>query len=147
LLVERVLDRPFDWLVVGRQGTIDQAGRAKKPAAPVGLHDKRIGASQGIQANSVRVSRRVGGLGGREVRDVVPGPLLAVPPDPPLPLAPGLAVRASGGAVVHDPPVRRPGVGPAEVRGWAEALRGIGDAAGGAVLLWVRKDGTVDPGG
>src|SRR4029077_10430476 len=78
-----------------------------------------------------------------EVGDVVAGPLLAVPPHPLLLLAPRLAVEIGGAAVVHDPPVGRPRVPPAQVR--AALTRRIGLLAGRAVLVGSGKHAAVDP--
>src|SRR5436190_8186310 len=79
------------------------------------MHDEWRVAGQRLVAVFLRVAGVVGALLFREVGDVVAGPLpfRLVPPDQLLPLAPRLAIRGGGAAVIEDAPVARPGVAPA----------------------------------
>src|SRR5262249_4616282 len=69
-----------------------------------------------VESDASRLRLRGRRLRYGEIRYVVAGPFLAVPPYPLLPLAPGLAVRVSRRAVVQETPVGRPGVTPIQLR-------------------------------
>src|SRR5439155_19778354 len=117
----------------------------EEPPLAVGPHDERVRPGVRVEADPAGLAGRAGRLPGREVRYVAARPLLAVPPDVPLPLAPRRPVGPRRGAVVHDAAVRGPRVGPAEVR--VRSARRIGGVAGRAVLAGRREDPAVDPGG
>src|SRR5262245_9661677 len=79
------------------------------------MHDERRVAGERIVADFLAAAARARALRLREVRDVVAGPLFVflVPPDELLSLAPRLAVRRRGAAVVEDATIHRPGEAPA----------------------------------
>src|SRR3954447_3304360 len=82
LCIEWVPDRRFEWLVMGWKGPVYQPGRSEQPPLAVQLHDERVGPGVAVKPDSVRVGRRGGRFGEGEVRRVVAGPALPVPPDP-----------------------------------------------------------------
>src|SRR5919206_1229602 len=110
LPVERVVERRLLRLVVGGDWPVGQAGRHEQPTPAVGLHDERLVAPDGVIGPRVVGRLVIGGLARCEVRDVVAGPLplLLVPPDVLLALAPGPALVVGGGSVVDDVAVHRP---------------------------------------
>src|SRR5215831_15360038 len=129
---------------MGREGTVDQPAWIEQPTHAIGLHDKWVFARVRIEANPIGLCRCVRGLVGREVWYIVAGPLLSIPPDPLLALAPGVARGIGRGTVVHHPPVGWPGPTPVEV-GAHDSGR-VGLLAGGEVLVRGGEDTAVDPG-
>src|SRR6266581_5336414 len=129
---------------MGGQWTVHQPRGGEQPALPVRLQDERVCPGVCLKTDAIRPGRCIRRLGEWEVRHVEAGPLLPIPPDPLLALAPGLACRIGRGPVVQDAPIGRPGEAPVEVgphdAGWVRL------SAGGAVLLRRRKDPRVDPG-
>src|SRR5918999_5613006 len=121
-----------------------QPRRIEEPAYPVRLHDERLPARLGGQADTVRVTARVRRLGGREVGRVVPGPPAPIPPDPLLALTPGTAPQVGRGPVVHDPAVCGPGPSPIEMR--ARLSRRVRLLPGREVSIGCREHAAVDPG-
>src|SRR5207237_9924814 len=109
-----ILDDRLLRLVVGGQGSVDDAARRVEPALPVGLHDEGIvarerldpGSSGGRAIAGRAVLDEVGSIGAR------PLALRRVPVDELLALRPRLAVRIGGGAIVEDAAVVRPRPGP-----------------------------------
>src|SRR5690606_38405545 len=111
---------------------VDEPARHVERTAPVALHDERVRAVERVDADGaglVAVGRRLGPL---DVGDVVAGPLplLLVPPDVGLALAPRPPVGVGRRAVVEDAPVRGPD--PAPLVGHP-VLLAPGLAAGGLV--------------
>ena len=110
LAVEGVLDRRLLRLVVGGQRPVGEPVGRVQPAPPVGLHDERLAAGEGVLGDRVRRRLVVRPLRPREVGHVVAGPLalLLVPPDVGLALRPGPAGRVGRSPVVEQAPVGRP---------------------------------------
>ena len=110
LAVEPIGERRLLRFEVGRERSVDQAGRCVQPGAAVGLHDERVFAGDHVLGLGALRRHVVRVLGRLEVGDVVARPLLfaLVPPHVALALRPGPALRVGGGAVVEDAPVRRP---------------------------------------
>src|SRR5437016_8169004 len=103
------------------------------------MHDERRVAGERFVAALRFAAARTRALRLGEIGHVVARPLLRllVPPDQFLPLAPRLAVRRRGAAVVEDAPVERPGVSPAMSVGplWLALVR----------LVLAVEDAAVDP--
>ena len=146
-------------LVVRRQRPVDQARRHEQPSSAVAPHDERVGAREGIETDAIRLRHRVRGLRRPEVGHVVADPFAArrgdaglgvrriderrIPPDPPLALAPRIAARVGGGAVVHDAAVGRPGPAPLEMR--PRHAGRVGLAPRREVLIPRRVAAAIDP--
>jgi hypothetical protein len=132
LRVERVGDRGLLRLVVRGQRPVNHTLGGEQPALAVGLHDERVVAREGGRAAEIRVGAAARSAVEHEVGHVVadPAPLLLVPPDPFLPLAPWFAVRVGRRPVVQDPPVGRPRPAPLRL---APSLAALGHAVGGVV--------------
>src|SRR5690348_13543107 len=147
--IELVAHRRLGRLVVRGQRAVFQAGWDVDPAAPVRLHDERVGAGDGVHADALLLNGGAGRLVKLEVGHVVAGPgALAIvgagiPPDQLLALGPRVAVRIGGGAVVEDAPVRRPGEAPARVIGVLAG--GVAVAAGGQIHPFLRDVAAIDP--
>src|SRR5207245_2092967 len=77
-------------------------------------------------------------------RDVVAGPLRAVPPHPLLPLAPRPALGVGGCTVIEDAAIGRPRPAPRKLS--ARRVRRVRLLAGGEVLIAGREHAAVDPG-
>src|SRR5207244_10706955 len=140
LLVELVVGRRRDWLVVGRQRAVHEASRHVEPAEAVRPHDERSGAGKRIHACRSGFGL-VGGTFRRDVvRHVVTGPffLLRIPPHPLFTLAPWFSFGIGGGTVVHNPPVRRPRPTPLQLS--AGFARRVGRASVGEILARRRQD-------
>ena len=148
LCVNRVADRRFDRLVMGRQRRVLEAGRREHRQFAVGDHDERAIAAERVHALGMRrpvrlVMRRLRRL---EIGHVRPDPflLLLIPVQQPLALRPRLAVGIGRGAVVHVAAIGRPGPGPVEMR--ARTLRPVGAARARPVVVLLREDAAVEPG-
>ncbi len=144
LVVEQVRHGRLDGLVVDGERPVLEADRREEPALAVTLHDERPVAGDGVNTFRVSVGTVVGAFVGLEVGDVEarPLPLLLVPPDVLLLLAPGLALGVCGGTIVEDAAVRRPRPAPL---GGGVGLLGPGLAAAGlihAVGHYARVDPT-----
>ena len=143
LAVEGVLERRLVWLVMRRERPVGQAGRRVQPARAVRLHDEWLVSPDGVLGLCVVGRLVVRALGSLEVGDIKAGPLplLFVPPDVFLALAPRLPLGVCGGPIVDDATVHRPR--PRPLRG-DPVLLSPGLAPCGLVDL-VFIDAAVDP--
>src|SRR4051794_13644119 len=133
------------WLVVRGQRTVQQPRRVVEPASAIRDHDERLRARQCVEPGLLHVARSARRLGFGKVGRVVAGPFFSIPPDPALPLAPGLALEIGRGAVVEHPTVGRPGPAPISLA-VAHPWR-IGFLPSREILVRRGIDATVDPRG
>ena len=108
---DRVGDRRFERLVVHRERPVAHHGAGEQARCALRVHDER--------ADHARLRRR------RDVRNVVAGPLLAVPRDDLAARIPRLAVQVGRGAVVEDAPVGRPGERPLRIEAGIVGIAGV----------------------
>src|SRR5688500_14726926 len=118
-----------------RERAVEEPRGSEQPPFSVDLHYKWIGPRVGVHPHAALFGGRVRRPCPWEIGDIAARPLLSVPPDILLSLAPGRAVGPGRGAVIENSPVRRPRIAPIEVR--PRAARGVGLPALGAVLLWL----------
>ena len=113
--IQRIFCVRFQRLVVRGQRSILQTRSHPDPSCAVGMHDEGRIAGESFIATLLGISFRVGPLLFREIGNVMAAPLpfCFIPPDQFFPLAPRLAIRRGGTAVVQDAPIERPRESPA----------------------------------